>query len=148
MKLYKKIAWILLVSLIVIQFFRIDKTNPEYDINNDFITIHQPPEDVMVMLKDACYDCHSNESKYPWYTNIAPVSFWIKGHIKKGRKKLNFSDWGTFSDEKKVHKIDETIEYVGEGWMPIGSYKIAHSSARLTDEQRKRLVAYFTSIQD
>ncbi|NNF34331.1 MAG: heme-binding domain-containing protein [Saprospiraceae bacterium] len=147
MKKTKIIGWVALAALIIIQFFRIDKTNPEYDINNDFITIHQPPEDVKLMLKEACYDCHSNESRYPWYTNIAPISFWVKGHIDNGRKHLNFSDWGTFSDKKKDHKIDETIEYVGEGWMPIGSYKIAHSSARLTDEQRQRMVAYFTSLQ-
>lgn len=147
MKKSKLIGWVALGALIIIQFFRIDKTNPEYDVNNDFITIHQPPEDVKLMLKEACYDCHSNESKYPWYTNVAPVSFWIKGHIDEGRKHLNYSKWGTFSDKRKNHKIEEMIDKVKEGEMPISSYKIAHSKARLSDEQRQRMVAFFTSLQ-
>ena len=147
MKLYKKIAWVLLSALVIIQFFRIDKTNPSYDASNDFISINNPPEDIKMMLKTSCYDCHSYESKYPWYTNVAPISFWVKGHIKNGRKKLNFSDWGTYSDNKADHKLEETVEYVNEGWMPLKSYTWGHSDAKLSDEDRTRLVAYFQSLR-
>ena len=147
MKLYKKIAWGLLAALVVIQFFRIDKTNPPYDSKNDFISLTNPPENVKSLLKAACYDCHSNESIYPWYTNIAPISFWIKGHINNGRKHLNFSEWGTYNDNRKDHKMEECVEYVGEAWMPLSSYTWVHSDARLSDEDRNRLVTYFESLR-
>ena len=143
----KIVGWVALAALIIIQFFRIDKTNPEYDVNNDLMNIHPPSEEVKGLLKNACYDCHSNESIYPWYTNIAPISFWIKGHIDNGRRHLNYSEWGVYSDDKRSHKIEETIEYVKEGWMPIGSYKIAHSSARITDSDREKIIGYFQSIK-
>ena len=147
MKLYQKIAWGLLAALIIIQFFRIDKTNPSFDVNNDFIAINNPPEEVKSMLKNACYDCHSYESVYPWYTNIAPVSFWVKGHIDNGRKHLNFSEWGTYNEDRIDHKLEEGIEYVHEGWMPLSSYTWVHTDAKLSDDDRNRLVGYFESLR-
>src|SRR6218665_2695091 len=83
----------ILLLLIVFQFFRIDKTNPPVDPAQDFIMLSHPPADLAVILKESCYDCHGNTTTYPWYTNIAPVSWWIKHHINDARKHLNFSTW-------------------------------------------------------
>ena len=144
-KLKKYLPWALLASLIIIQFFRIDKSKPEYDTFQDFINITNPSESVKSSLKNACYDCHSNESKYPWYTNIAPVSFWVKGHIKGARQHLNFSEWGTYSAKKADHKLEECIEELQERNMPLKSYTWLHGEAKLSDEKIEELKSFFGS---
>ena len=139
----KTILSILLGIFIIMQFFRIDKTNPPVNKALDFIEIHQPPKEIAAMLKDACYDCHSHEVKYPWYTNVAPVSWWVKGHIDNGIEELNFSEWGNYEASKAKHKLEESYEKVEKKEMPLTPYLIAHSEARLTTEQRAALVKYF-----
>lgn len=128
------------------QFFQIDKNNPEYDAKNDFIVIMDPPKSIANSLKNACYDCHSNETQYPWYSNIAPVSWWAKNHIDHGREHLNFSDWGNYSEDKAKHKIQECYEEVEATRMPILPYIIMHSKARLSDSERNELVDWFKSL--
>lgn len=139
----KKIALGITAILVIIQFFRIDKTNPVIVQGNDFLTVTNPPENIQLMLKNACYDCHSNQSKYPWYTNIAPISWWVKDHINEGREELNFSEWGTFKEKRQKHKLKETIEVLEEGEMPLESYLIIHDEAKLTTEQKNELVTWF-----
>lgn len=139
----KKITIALSAILVIIQFFRIDKTNPPVIQENDFLTITNPPEDISKMIKSACYDCHSNESKYPWYTNISPISWWVKDHINEGRRELNFSEWGTFKYKRKKHKLEEVYEEVEEGEMPLESYLIIHDEAKLTTDQKTALINWF-----
>lgn len=139
----KKIAIGFIALLVIIQFIRIDKTNPEVVMENDFIVQTNPPEHIQTILKTSCYDCHSNESTYPWYTNVAPISWWVKKHINEAREELNFSEWGTFSTKRQKHKLEEGAEMVEEGEMPLPSYIIAHSEAKLTTEQKNELVAWF-----
>ena len=139
----KTILSILLGIFIIMQFFRIDKTNPPVNQALDFIEINQPPKEIAAMLKDACYDCHSHEVKYPWYTNVAPVSWWVKDHITHGIEELNFSEWGNYKAGKANHKLEESYEKVEKKEMPLTPYLIAHSEARLTAEQRAELVTYF-----
>ncbi len=143
----KKILLGLVAVLIIIQFFRIDKTNPPVDNSQDFMTLTSPPAEVAQIMKDACYDCHSHETAYPWYTNVAPVSWWIKKHINEGREHLNFSIWGTYTAKKADHKLEECYEEVEEGEMPLNSYTWAHAEARLTDTQREQLVSWFKSLR-
>lgn len=143
----KKIIIALGSVLVIIQFFRIDKVNPSYEMENDFIMVTDPPELVKNILKNSCYDCHSFETKYPWYTNVAPVSWWIKYHINEGRDELNFSEWATFELKRKNHKLEEIIEMVEEGEMPMNSYTWVHSEARLTDEQQDALINWTKSLQ-
>lgn len=142
-QIVKKILIALLVILILIQFIRIDKTNPESDPDQDIIAILQPPSDLAHIMKTACYDCHSNHTTYPWYTNIAPFSFWIKQHINEARHHLNFSEWGTYTDKRAHHKLEECYEEVLEGHMPLPSYTWMHPEAKVTDDQRKELASWY-----
>lgn len=137
----------LAILFVLIQFIRIDKTNPDVVQENDFITITNPPENIAQTLKTSCYDCHSNESTYPWYSNVAPVSWWVKDHIVEGREELNFSEWGTFTDKRKIKKIKEVIEEVEEGEMPLPPYLITHSNAKLTETQTAELLDWFKYLQ-
>lgn len=136
----RKILLAFLAVLVLIQFFPINKTNPPADPKLDFITQMAPPEEVAELFKSACYDCHSNHTEYPWYANIQPVGWWLRGHIKGARKELNFSEWGTYSEKRKARKFEEIVEEVEEHEMPLKSYTWAHPDARLTDAQRKRIV--------
>lgn len=148
MKLKRKhIFPILGVVFILIQFFRIDKTNPPIDPNLDFVATMKPPAAISEQIKAACYDCHSHESKYPWYTNVAPVSWWIKGHINNGRKHLNFSQWAEYEKGKQDHKLEECIDMVDKNWMPLFTYKWLHPESKMTDTERAELIAYFKSIR-
>ena len=142
-KIIRRIVQVLIALIVIAQFFQIDKTNPDYDASKDFITMVNAPEDIGHMLKVTCYDCHAYETKYPWYTNIAPLSWWIKHHIDEGRDELNFSIWTTYEVKRKVHKMEEAAEEVDEGGMPLDSYTWAHPEAQLTLRQRQELVAFF-----
>jgi len=136
----KKILYGFIALLIIIQFFRIDKTNPEIIAENDFIIANKAPEEIATLLKNSCYDCHSNESKYPWYSNVAPISWLVKNHINEAREELNFSEWGTFDAKRKGHKLEEAIEHLEEGEMPLKSYTWLHDEAKLTVEQKTQLM--------
>jgi len=141
----RNIFLVLLVVFVIMQFFRIDKNNPPTDVAQDFITLEKPPQAIATMVKNTCYDCHSNQTKYPWYTDIAPFSWWIKGHIDEGREHLNYSEWGTYKAKKKSHKFEEMAELVEGTEMPLITYVIMHSEAKMSDEERKAMVDWFKS---
>jgi hypothetical protein len=144
-KRIKTILTMLLIVLLGMQSFRIDKTNPPHDPANDFLVMENPPAEVAEMMKNACYDCHSNLTKYPWYTNVAPMSWWIAGHIRHAREELNFSEWRSYNEEDKPKGLEEMAEEVLEKKMPLFSYIVAHPEARLSEEQRKVLADWFLS---
>lgn len=143
----KNIAIFLVFLFLAIQSIRIDKTTEPVNPVTDFISVTSANTEVAGMLKTACYDCHSNQPTYPWYTNIAPVSWWIKHHIDEGSHHLNFSIWGTYSEKRKNHKLDECVEMVEEGEMPMSSYTLMHGEAKLTDAQKQQLVEFFKSLK-
>lgn len=143
----KNISIFLIFLLLLIQSVRFEKTSEKVDPAKDFIALTSANAEVANTLKIACYDCHSNQPSYPWYTNIAPVSWWIKHHINEGSHHLNFSIWGTYSEKRKDHKLEECIEMVEEGEMPMNSYTWMHNDAKLTDAQKMQLVEFFKAIR-
>lgn len=136
-------AIVLGAILLVLQFFRIDKTNPAADPAQDYIANTAPPEAVSTAIKAACYDCHSHSTTYPWYTNIQPVAWWIKDHIEEGRQHLNFSVWTTYPPKKAAHKLEECFEVIESKEMPMKSYTWVHGSARLSPEERSAMASWF-----
>ena len=145
MNLKRIIPIALLGILLILQLFQIDKTNPPIDSNKDLITLENPPAEIASLLKNACYDCHAHTTKYPWYTNVAPVSWWIKGHIDHGREELNFSTWSDYDADKRAHKLEEVAEEVLEKHMPLKSYVWLHPEAKMNEEQRQALADWAKS---
>jgi hypothetical protein len=143
----KKILILLLVAFIIIQFFPIDKTNPATNEGMDFLKIKNTPEPIAKIIRNSCYDCHSNETRYPFYSNIQPFAWLLKNHIDEGRKEMNFSTFATYEPKRQAHKLEEAAEYVEQKKMPLESYLLGHPDAKLTDEQRKELAQYFRKIQ-
>ena len=139
----KKFLVVILVAFILIQFFPIDKTNQPLNPGMDFIKIKNIKPEVAQMIKTSCYDCHSNETNYPWYSSIAPASWWLKNHITEGRKHLNFSIFATYEPERQIHKMEECIDMIEKHEMPLESYFIGHQEAKLNDHQRKEMVTFF-----
>ena len=142
----KKIFIFLLFALVVIQFIRPKKNKaegpqPNY-IGNNFAI----PEDVKSILAKACNDCHSNNTNYPWYSNFQPVLWWLDKHIKDGKKELNYDEYTSRSLRYQFHKMEETIEMVKEGEMPLNSYTWIHKDAKLSPEERSKLTNWANSI--
>lgn len=142
-----KVLLALLAALVILQFFQIDKENPTSDPSLDFIAMYPPSEEVATILKTACYDCHSNQTEYPWYTYTQPLGWWIADHIDEGRGELNFSEFGNYSPRRADHKLEEGVEYVEEQEMPLPSYTYAHWDADLTNEQREVLINWFSELR-
>ena len=142
MKILKKILIGLLVVFIAIQFYRPEKNISKENDIAAFMQETNPPEEVRTILKTTCFDCHSNNTVYPWYDNIAPVSFWLADHIEEGKSELNFSEWATYSDKKKDHKLEELYEETEKRSMPLKEYTWTHEGARLTQAQIDAVVKW------
>lgn len=143
----RKILLGVLGLIIIIQFFRIDKTNLTSDASVDMFVVENVPDEVQSLLKTACFDCHSNTAVYPWYTNVAPVSWWVKHHINEGRDELNFNEWGSYSVKRKNHKLEEIEEMIEESEMPLPSYLWVHDEANLTKQQQKKLIIWAKKLR-
>lgn len=145
--MYKKILWVLAGLLLLAQFVRPDQKNPAVDAAVDFQNIANPPAEVMTILKNACYDCHSFETKYPWYAQVAPVSWWLANHINEGREHLNFSTFGQLAAGDRAEALGEAGETVQEGEMPLSSYTWfgLHPEAKLSAAQQNTLVQWFNA---
>ena len=122
---------LVVLALIGIQFIEVDRSNPP--VTGDL----QASVEVKNILKTACYDCHSNETKWPWYSKVAPVSFLISNHVIEGREHLNFSSWGTMYIQKQKEYKKEIWEEIEKDEMPISNYTWLHPNANLTLDQRR-----------
>lgn len=142
MKILKKTALILLIFFLGLQFFKPDKNSDESNHLAIFIAETNPPKEVREIFQSSCHDCHSNNTEYPWYSNITPVSYWLSGHVNHGKGNLNFSEWDSYNVKKKDHKLEEIIEEIEAGNMPLREYTWTHEEAKLTDTQRESLIAW------
>ena len=136
MKVLPKVALGFGVLVLLIQVVRPEQTNPP--VTGEI----QAPAEVMSLLKRSCYDCHSNESKWPWYSQVAPVSWLVTKDVNDGRKHLNFSVWQGYEEGRKLKKFKEIAEEVGEGEMPMDLYLPLHPEAKLTPAETTLLVEW------
>lgn len=134
---------ILIFILLLIQLIRIDTTPKASDNSKDFLAQSGADENISARIKAACYDCHSHETTYPWYAQVAPISWWIGNHINEGREHLNFSEWTEYDTKKQQHKLEESIEMIQNGEMPMKSFTWLHPEARMSHEQKQELIGFF-----
>jgi hypothetical protein len=147
-RIFKRILIILLVLFVAIQFFRPEKNKAEGKGPNDISTLYEVPDSIESILKVACYDCHSNNTVYPWYAEIQPVTWWLNDHIVDGKKHLNYSEFAKYRIRKQYIKFEETEELVKENAMPLASYTWIHKDAILTSRQKQAIIAWSASIRD
>jgi len=136
----KKKFWIIVIGLItlfiIIQFIHPEENNLAVDPAGDLIEVASPPDQIATLLKRACYDCHSNQTVYPWYGRISPVSWYLGRHIRKGKEKMNLSGYGISEKSEGIGLLVKICDELEDGTMPLKSYQIIHKEARLTQEER------------
>lgn len=147
MKTTKKVLVVLLIVFVIAQFFKPKKNEGNLASINVFLAETKPPEKVKLILKETCYDCHSNVTRYPWYNNITPLNYWLDSHVTDGKKHLNFSNWEGNSVKRKDHKFEEIIEMVQKKEMPLKSYTWSHPEAKLTENQIKAITNWATLVR-
>ena len=150
MKNVKVIATVMVFVFIIAQLFRPEKNSGDIKSIDFFLNSTDTPENVRVILKNTCFDCHSDHTVYPWYNNITPINYWISKHIDDGKKHFNISQsqWSTASLKKKDHKFDELIEMIDTKEMPLKSYTWIHKEANLTDLQRQKIKAWAQKVRE
>lgn len=144
----KKILLFLLFAFIVIQFIHPKPNKSKGDQSNYIGKKYAIPEDVKLILAKACNDCHSNNTRYPWYSNIQPVDWWLDKHIKDGKKHLNYDEYTHRTLRYQYHKMEETIEMVKDDHMPLNSYLWMHKDAKLTPDEKSKLLNWAGSVMD
>ncbi len=137
MKILRYFLILALIVLVVIQFIRPDKQDGNYLAIDAFEAETNMPAEVKAIFRNNCYDCHSGVTTYPWYADIAPLSYWVNDHIKDGKRHFDVEEWSNYSLKKKDHKLDELIEEVEEGEMPLKSYTLLHGD--LSEEEKELL---------
>jgi hypothetical protein len=138
----------LLAVFIIIQFFRPLKNVSTAATPDDIFNHYAAPDSIKSLLLTSCYDCHSNNTSYPWYAEIQPLAWWLSHHIEEGKGELNFSDFEAFNVRFKSHKLNEVIELVKNEEMPLKSYLISHSEARLSPAQRLGIIKWADQVRN
>lgn len=131
---------VVVLGIIALQFCVPPSPGNRLQNPNDFLLNNQIAPGAAGALRAACYDCHSMETKYPWYSQVAPISGFVFHHIEEGREELNFSDWQAYDKGKKLRKLKEIREEVEEGGMPLAPYALVHGEARLSADQKQLIV--------
>ena len=147
-KFFKRSFQILLLAFILIQFFRPAKNKSDVISANDITKKYAVPPDVLNILQTSCYDCHSNNTKYPWYSYIQPVAWWLNSHIRNGKNRLNFSEFGSYPIGKQYSRLEGLNTEVKEGGMPLDSYLWIHKNAIVSGQQKLTLANWVTATRD
>ena len=143
----KKATIMVIVLLVAIQFFK-TKENISTQVSENTITQHYDvPENIQNILKTSCYDCHSNNTAYPWYNNIQPVAWWLKHHVDEGKREINFNEFASYAIRRQYKKLEEIAEQVKEDEMPLSSYTLIHTNAKLNAEQKTLLINWAEEVR-
>ena len=142
---WKIAAGVVLVALLGIQWIPTHFNDVKTDKAKDFLTIYAPPARIGTLLKTACYDCHSNQTNYPWYGGVQPVALFLEDHIAQGKKELNLSEFGDYSSRRQKSKLRSMASQIEDGDMPLRTYTLMHGSAALLDRDRKNIIAWINT---
>lgn len=142
----KKILIGLLIIVVLMQVMQPTKNQSELLSPNDISKVYALPAGVHETFVEKCYDCHSNNTKYPWYVHIQPIGWWMASHVKEGKDELNFSEFGTYDTKRANHKLEEVSEEIAEGHMPIDSYLWLHGESKVNNEELKAINSWIASL--
>lgn len=148
MKIIKIALLVIGIIIVGIQFIRPARNTNDQILVTDITNVVHVPDNVILILQKTCYDCHSNNTRYPWYMNIQPVGWRMAKHIKDGKGDLNFSEFGSYPQRRQLNKLNEVVELVSEDLMPLKSYKKLHKDARLSDNEKQLFIAWAKGIID
>lgn len=148
MKILKIIALILLVGFVGIQFVPTDLNQSDTVPKTDFLLVNNTPENISTLLQESCYDCHSNNTQYPWYNKVQPAAWFLENHIKDGKEELNFNEWDAYSNRRKNSKLKSIISQVKDDEMPLASYTLIHKDAKLSNSEKTLIIDYMKNLKE
>jgi hypothetical protein len=148
MKWIKKIAIVIIAGLLIIQFFRPARNRSNKILETDITKTYVIPATVEQVLKTSCYDCHSNNTNYPWYANIQPFGWLLANHIREGKAELNFSEFGSYTSRRQKSKLKGIENSIKDGSMPLESYTLMHREAFLSKEEKALLLDWSMKVRD
>ena len=148
MKIVKIIAIILLVAFVGIQFIPTTRNQSDTVPSTDFMLVNNVPETIQKKLQVSCYDCHSNNTQYPWYNKIQPVAWFLEDHIKEGKAELNFNEWNSLSTRRKTSKLRSIIKQIESDKMPLDSYTLIHKDASFSETEKQELIKWVEQLKD
>jgi hypothetical protein len=148
-KIIKKIAWITFIIFLLMQCYQ-PARNIGYEqyFSSNFTEMYKVPKTVETTLRTSCYDCHSDNTNYPWYSYVQPIRFFMDGHINKGKKELNFNEFGNYSSRKQRSKLVAISKQIQSDEMPLSSYTLIHKNAMLSKTQKQEVIKWFTKTND
>lgn len=138
----KMVGIVLVGGIVLIQFFQPERNLGNVDTENDLVTVTMVPDSLATILKNSCYDCHSNWTEYPWYSYISPVSWYLEKHIRKGKEELNMSDFGNLEKGMKIGVLADVCDVMESGSMPLKSYLVIHKSALVSEAEKKAICSW------
>jgi hypothetical protein len=148
-RIFKKILFIGLIIFLLMQLYQPARNiSLEQDLTADFTKVYNVPKSIETILRTSCYDCHSNNTNYPWYTNIQPVGIFMGNHINEGKEDLNFNEYGNYSKRKQLSKLKAMNEEIKENEMPLASYTLIHKNAILTTSQKQEVINWIQKTRD
>jgi len=147
-KFLKTLTLVLLIVLVAIQFFPTERNESDIVPKTDFLLVNKPPKEIAVILQGTCYDCHSNNTSYPWYNKIQPAAWFLEDHVKEGKAELNFNEWDDLSDRRKNSKLKSIINQIKDDEMPLFSYTLIHRDAIFSKSEKDLIIDYMKEIKD
>ncbi len=138
----------LLVGFVGIQFFSTSRNQSDTIPKTDFMLVNDVPKQVENIIKTSCYDCHSNNTDYPWYNKVQPVAWFLEDHVTHGKEELNFNEWADYSNRRKNSKLKSIISQIENGEMPLWSYTLIHREAKLSEDKRKTVLDWVSKLKD
>ena len=148
MKVVKKIALVLLIVFVGIQFIPTERNQSDSVPSTDFMLVNNVPENIQKKLQVSCYDCHSNNTQYPWYNKVQPVAWFLEDHIKEGKAELNFNEWDSLSNRRKKSKLRSIIKQIESDEMPLYSYTLIHKDASFSEAEKQELIRWIEQLKD
>lgn len=137
-----------MVGLVGIQIIPTNRNQSDEVPKTDFMLVNRVPKKVEKIIKISCYDCHSNNTDYPWYNKVQPVAWILEDHIEHGKEELNFNEWDEYSSRRKNSKLKSIISQIEDGEMPFWSYTLIHRDAKLSEIGKNEVIAYMNKLKD
>jgi hypothetical protein len=131
-----------------IQFVPTDLNQSDTVPKTDFLLVNNTQENISALLQESCYDCHSNNTEYPWYNKVQPVAWFLEDHINEGKEELNFNEWDAYSNRRKNSKLKSIISQVKDDEMPLASYTLIHKDAKLSNSEKTLIIDYMKNLKE
>ncbi len=138
----------LLLGFVGIQFFPTSQNQSNTIPKTDFMLVNDVPKQVERIITTSCYDCHSNNTDYPWYNKVQPVAWFLEDHVTHGKEELNFNEWADYSNRRKNSKLKSIISQIENGEMPLWSYTLIHREAKLSEDERNTVLDWVSKLKD